>query len=152
MGGLHRLPLTARRQSPDPPVIPVADSVARIPKLRGDSAVNRIFVHGRNTSLLNPPGRLHSELKIQSFIVDRPTLISVEYNSIGGIGQTVLVQRPGDQDRRHDREQGRDRGRQAQRAGEPERRRAQQADRRTGQRHGPGGAREVGGQIGIRLR
>ena len=71
---LHRLSFAAVGGSPQHPVVLIADGIAGIPEFVGDSLINRILVHFPLLAILDFPGRLAGELKIQTQLVDAPAL------------------------------------------------------------------------------
>ncbi len=75
MHGLHRFTLAAVRDTPDTPVSSIADGIARIPKFRRYTGVNRIFIHLSQFTILDLPGALDSKLEIEPLVIYRPALV-----------------------------------------------------------------------------
>src|ERR1700688_2816563 len=81
---LHRLPFAAIRRSPQSPVFRIANGVARIPELRGNSTVAGILQHADFLAAFNFPADLRGKLKLIAPVIDGPRTIGLHQNSIVG--------------------------------------------------------------------
>src|SRR6266849_2355747 len=85
MSGAHnllRLALAAVWSSPQRPLVARADRIHRIPKLRGDPGIRRIFQHPHPPAVLDLPRNLASELKVVAFVVNRPGLVGLHVDAL----------------------------------------------------------------------
>src|SRR2546430_306288 len=69
---LHRLALPAIWRAPQRPRVAIADRIAGVPELRGDSAVAWILQHPGFLAALDLPSDLRGKLKLIAAIVDGP--------------------------------------------------------------------------------
>src|SRR3990172_5379276 len=83
---LLRLSLAAVGCAPDEPVVPVADGVATAPEGRGHSGVGSVFQQRHLFALLDIPGYLGAELKVQSPVVDAPAPVGLHVDAVICIG------------------------------------------------------------------
>src|SRR5947209_8526318 len=72
---LLRLALAAVRSSPQCPLVARADRIHRIPKLRRDPGIRRIFQRPHPLTVLDLTRDLAAELKVVAFVVNRPGLV-----------------------------------------------------------------------------
>ncbi len=87
---LLRLALAAVWSSPQRPLVARADRIHRIPKLRGDPRVGRIFQHPHPLPFLDLPRNLASELKVVAFVVNRPGLVGFHVDALVGRGNELF--------------------------------------------------------------
>src|ERR1700678_257175 len=78
------LPLAAVWSAPQSPLLARANRVHRIPKLRRDPGIRRIFQHPHSLAVLDLPSNLASELKVVALVVNRPRFIGLHINAIIG--------------------------------------------------------------------
>jgi hypothetical protein len=70
MGDLSWLTFPAIGSSPHLPVIPVGNGIARIPELRSNARIGRIFHHLPKFSALNFPSDLGPELEVDPLVIN----------------------------------------------------------------------------------
>src|SRR6266403_1915171 len=89
--GLHGLAFSAIGRAPKRPVAKFADSVARIPELRGDAAVAGILQHANFFSTFDFPADFSGKLKLVAAVVDGPGAICLHKDSVVSVGDEVVV-------------------------------------------------------------
>jgi hypothetical protein len=71
-------------------MIPVADSIAGSPKLRSDASVGRVLVDLSQLTFMNPIGDFGAKLEVDTLIINGPTLVSTEIQSIVCVGDEIV--------------------------------------------------------------
>src|SRR5213595_428982 len=89
--GLHGLAFSAIRRPPKRPVAELADSVAGIPELRGDTAVAGILQHPDFLPALDFPSDFGRKLKLVAAVVDGPGAICLHEDSVVCVGEEIVV-------------------------------------------------------------
>src|SRR5689334_19764800 len=84
--GLHGLAFTTIGRAPKRPVVELADGVAGIPELRGDTAIAGIFQHADFLATFDFPADFRGELKLIAAIVNGPGAICLHEDSVVGVG------------------------------------------------------------------
>src|SRR4029077_4136930 len=87
---LLRLALAAVWSSPQRPLVARADRIHRIPKLRGDPRVGRIFQHPHPLTFLDLPRNLASELKVVAFVINRPGFVGLHVDTLISRGNELF--------------------------------------------------------------
>ena len=78
MNQLHGVALSTEGPTPLSPLFLSTDGVARSPKGRSLSGVNRISVEAFDFSVFNPVSRFAAELKIEPQLIDAPGAVPRE--------------------------------------------------------------------------
>src|SRR4029077_8448159 len=89
--GLHGLAFSAIGRAPEGPVAELADGVAGIPELRGDSAVAGILEHADFLAAFDLPADFGGKLKLVAAVINGPGTICLHEDSVGSVGDEVVI-------------------------------------------------------------
>src|SRR6266699_3040969 len=89
--GLHGLAFSAIGRAPQRPVIEFANGVARIPELRCNSAVARIFQHADLLAAFDLPADFRRKLKLVAAVIDGPGAICLHQDSVVSVGDQIVI-------------------------------------------------------------